>query len=91
MVIEITKGFVKQAAKLSSRTQLGLQNTIKEIQATNDLMTIAGAKKLKSNKRGSGKYYRIRLGDYRIGIELLGDTVRLITIGDRKEIYRNFP
>jgi mRNA interferase RelE/StbE len=73
------------------RTQLGLQNTIKEIQATSDLMAISGTKKLKSNKKGAGKYYRIRLGDYRIGIELLGDTVRLITIGDRKEIYRNFP
>lgn len=91
MVIEITKKFVKQASKLPHRTQLELQNIIKEIQGTNDLMGISGAKRLKSNKKDSGLYYRIRFGNYRIGIELLGNSARLITIGDRKEIYRNFP
>jgi hypothetical protein len=54
VIIEVTRGFTKQAAKLPMRTQLGLQNTIKEIQATNDLMAISGSKKLKSNKKGAG-------------------------------------
>ncbi len=41
---------------------------------------------------GHKKFYRIRIGDYRIGIELEEDTtLRFIIIADRKEIYKKFP
>jgi len=41
---------------------------------------------------GFRKYYRIRLGEYRIGIETIDkNTIRLILIAHRKEIYRYFP
>ena len=37
-------------------------------------------------------YYRIKSGDYRIGIELEPDnTIRFIVISHRKDIYKNFP
>jgi len=35
--------------------------------------------------------YRIRIGDYRIGIELHGDVVEVMRVLHRREFYRYFP
>ena len=35
--------------------------------------------------------YRIRIGTYRIGIELQGDTVEVMRVLHRREFYRYFP
>ena len=40
---------------------------------------------------GGGDYYRIRVGDYRTGIALEGETVAFVRCLHRKEIYRYFP
>jgi mRNA interferase RelE/StbE len=41
---------------------------------------------------GWQNYYRIKSGDYRIGIELeTNNTIRFILALHRKDIYRNFP
>lgn len=37
------------------------------------------------------KRYRIRIGDFRIGIEIQGDTVEVMRLLHRKEFYRYFP
>lgn len=39
----------------------------------------------------SEKYYRIRLGDYRIGIKFENDIVVFVRFLNRREIYRYFP
>ncbi|MDO9257972.1 MAG: type II toxin-antitoxin system RelE/ParE family toxin [Bacteroidales bacterium] len=42
--------------------------------------------------RGWQNYYRIKFGDYRIGIELeTNNTIRFIIAAHHKDIYRNFP
>jgi len=50
---------------------------------------IPGLKKMKTGKKGN--YYRIRMGDYRIGVEIEGDTVTFVAFGHRKDIYKSFP
>jgi mRNA interferase RelE/StbE len=41
---------------------------------------------------GWSNYYRIKFGDYRLGIELdNNNTIRFIIITHRKDIYKNFP
>ncbi|MFP4247584.1 MAG: type II toxin-antitoxin system RelE family toxin [Halochromatium sp.] len=35
--------------------------------------------------------YRIRIGAYRIGIELQGDTIEVMRVLHRREFYRYFP
>lgn len=35
--------------------------------------------------------YRIRVGDYRIGVLIVGDTVDFARVLPRREIYRKFP
>ena len=41
--------------------------------------------------RGGERYYRIRLGEYRIGLILEGDKVVFVRFLPRKDIYRYFP
>lgn len=52
-----------------------------------DLATIPNLKKL----QGTGPYYRVRLGDYRVGISVQSGVVSFIRFLHRKEIYRFFP
>ena len=40
---------------------------------------------------GASNRYRIRVGDYRIGFELNGDTIELMRVLHRREFYRYFP
>ncbi len=40
---------------------------------------------------GYENFYRIRAGDYRIGLKLEGNKVFLMRVLHRKEIYRYFP
>ena len=40
---------------------------------------------------GSGDFYRIRVGDYRLGLELEGEEVVFVRCLHRREIYRYFP
>ncbi|MBW2740306.1 MAG: type II toxin-antitoxin system RelE/ParE family toxin, partial [Deltaproteobacteria bacterium] len=47
---------------------------------------ITNLKKLK----GESSYYRIRFGNYRIGIKIEGDSVIFIRALHRKDIYRYF-
>jgi mRNA interferase RelE/StbE len=41
--------------------------------------------------RGYDTFYRIRIGDYRVGIEVVGDEVIFVRVLHRKNIYRYFP
>jgi mRNA interferase RelE/StbE len=40
---------------------------------------------------GTTNRYRIRVGDYRIGFEINGDTIELMRVVHRREFYRYFP
>ena len=40
---------------------------------------------------GEETYYRIRIGEYRLGLAVEGDEVTLLRFLHRSEIYRFFP
>ncbi len=40
---------------------------------------------------GYKKYYKIRFGDYRVGLKKENDTIVIETVKHRKEIYKYFP
>jgi mRNA interferase RelE/StbE len=50
-------------------------------------MEIPHLKKL----QGFKSVYRIRIGDYRIGIFIDGNTVQFVRVLNRKDIYKYFP
>jgi len=41
--------------------------------------------------KGYDNYYRLRIGQYRIGIEWNGDTIIFCRVLHRKNIYKYFP
>jgi mRNA interferase RelE/StbE len=62
----------------------GAINEVKEAKNTKDINSL---KKLK----GYDTFYRINLGDYRIGIEIVRDEIIFTRFLHRKEVYRFFP
>ncbi len=56
----------------------------RKAQSSRDVRKI---KKLK----GHDTYYRIKLGDYRLGIEMVGDEIIFVRFLHRREVYRFFP
>jgi len=64
-----------------------IKGVLDEIKNAENLSDIRNIKKL----RGYETYYRIRMGEYRIGIEFMEETVILTRFLHRKDIYKYFP
>ena len=87
MNYEIRKSFIKDASKLSAITQKELAEVISQIELSSTLSELKNCKKLK----GFPSAYRIRLGQYRLGLFYENQTIELVRILARKDIYRYFP
>lgn len=88
MRIAFEASFARDLQRVKDKQLLRrVKQVIEEIKAATELSDIKYLSKLK----GYDTFYRIRLGDYRIGIEVLEDEVILVKILHRKDIYRYFP
>ena len=89
MIVEFDKSFEKSLNKVHDNTILRrLKRIIIQIENSPSLSPFPNLIKL----TGYSSYYRIRIGDYRVGIELINNnTVRFIIIAHRKDIYKVFP
>jgi mRNA interferase RelE/StbE len=65
-----------------------LIETLKEtLKAIDTLDEIRHIKKIE----GYDCYYRVRIGDYRLGLKISKDAIELIRFLHRRDIYRRFP
>jgi mRNA interferase RelE/StbE len=88
MEVKYSRLFEKDLKSLLDKSVvLKVGEIISEIEATSSLQKMKGIKHLKGHKN----CYRIRIGNYRLGLLLEGKVVWLARIMDRKEIYRYFP
>ena len=88
MKVEFRKSFEKDLLKiLDAKMSERIQEIIEQVEGAENLSGVSNVKKLK----GETDYYRIRVGDYRIGIKVKDDLVSFVRILHRKEIYRYFP
>lgn len=89
MIVEFDKSFDKSLDKLKDKSLYPkIEKVISILEKTNSLIELASIKKLSGYK----VFYRYRLGDYRIGIEQISkNTIRLIIIAHRKDVYDVFP
>ena len=71
----------------AKRLQSQIMEIIAEAENSASISEIRNVKKL----RGGDVYYRIRLGNYRIGLKLEDDTILFVRFLHRKDIYRSFP
>jgi len=88
MIVKIDKIFEKDTDKIKDKKILfKIVDVIEKVREADDIMSIKNIKKLK----GSNKFYRIRIGDFRIGIIIDNNIVEFIRCLHRKDIYKYFP
>ncbi len=88
MKVEFLDRFSKDLDKLKVKhVKVGVLKLILRLEAANNLSEIPNLKKLAGHKSA----YRIRIGDYRLGMFIEGSSVQLARILDRKDIYKVFP
>ena len=88
MQIEITQKFAKQVDKCNDgKIRKRLSEVIKNILISKKLTEIKNLKKLK----GHHNIFRIRMGNYRIGIFYKNEKIILAAFDHRSDIYKYFP
>jgi len=82
------KSFGRDLKKIKDKRLLKqVQKIIAQVESATSLSDLQNVKKLE----GYTTYYRIRVGEYRIGIEVLEGQVIFVCFMNRKDIYRYFP
>ena len=82
------KSFLKEIKKLRNKhLKDSIAECIIQVESAPSVHEIKNLKKL----AGYDIYYRIRVGDYRIGLKIEDDLVFFVVIEHRKDIYRKFP
>ncbi|MCL6539166.1 MAG: type II toxin-antitoxin system RelE/ParE family toxin [Roseiflexus sp.] len=80
--------FAKDLKKIrSKKIRQQVQRVLEAIEHCTSPGDIPNIKRLTAE----GPYYRIRIGDYRMGLVIDGDTVSIVRFLHRREIYRYFP
>lgn len=88
MRVKFLSKFNKDLDKLNNRSlKQKVTKIIKDVEYANNIFDIHNIKKLK----GDTISYRIRLGDYRIGIYFENNIFEFARIIHRKDIYKVFP
>lgn len=88
MRTDFKEPFLKFIKKLNDK---GLKSEIEEIiVAVEKAKTVGEIKNIKK-LTGYKSYYRIRIGDYRIGLKIESGLAIFVIIDHRKDIYKRFP
>lgn len=89
MIVEFDKSFEKSIDKIKDKNlYVKIANLISKIENISEFREIPNTRKLV----GFTKYYRIKIGDYRLGFEKINEkTIRFLIIEHRKDIYKKFP
>jgi mRNA interferase RelE/StbE len=86
--VEFKRSFIKDLRRVRDKTlKARVKATIELVEQVQNLQEIENVKRLRSDDQ----HYRIRIGDYRLGLLLKGDTVIFVRFLHRKDVYRYFP
>jgi mRNA interferase RelE/StbE len=87
--VQYRQAFLKDLKQLKSSTsyQRIYELAFTTLETINTLEEIPDIKAM----GGYAGRYRIRIGDYRIGIEVNGDVIEVMRVLHRREFYRYFP
>ena len=89
MVCLFKKTFLKDLAELPTPQRKNIEKLVfEDIPTTEDIIGLVDIKKI----QGYEDFYRIRIGNYRIGCEVQkGNKIIFYRVKHRKDIYRIFP
>ena len=88
MKVRFKASFAKDLRALKDKALLErIKELIANVEAAQSLAEVSNLKKL----RGGGGYYRVRVGDYRVGLATEEGAVVFVRVLHRREVYRYFP
>ena len=88
MTVEFKGSFLKDLRKIKdAAVRSRVAAVIVAVEAAESLQEIAAGKKL----QGGDNYYRIRVGDFRLGLSVEDDGVKIVRFLSRGDIYKHFP
>lgn len=88
MKIIFEQSFSKDLKKIRDKKILNqIDSLIQEVKVASKIAEIKNIRKLK----GYESFYRINLGNYRIGIDLSDEALIFVRVLHRRDIYRYFP
>jgi mRNA interferase RelE/StbE len=88
MKAEFKSSFLRDLKAIKDQALLSrIRTTIEEIELAPTIQEINNLTKL----RGANNYFRVRVGDYRLGLLIENETVVFVRCLNRREIYRYFP
>ena len=88
MKVKFEARFAKDLRAIKTPKHLiKIKEIINACKAAHDLSELNQIKKL----QGYDSFYRIRVGDYRVGVEIVGDEIIFTRFLHRKDIYKYFP
>jgi len=89
MKVAFKKSFLKDLKKLRDKQlKNSIAKAIEEVEEAKEPAQIKNLKKME----GYNSFYRIRIGDYRIGLQLIDkEWIYFVAFDHRKDIYTHFP
>jgi mRNA-degrading endonuclease RelE of RelBE toxin-antitoxin system len=88
MTTAFLESFLKDVRKLrDAKVKRAVTSTIENVESADTLHEIRQLKRLSGYK----DFYRIRIGDWRIGLKVSASTVIFVRCLHRREVYRYFP
>ena len=89
MKLAFRQSFERDLKKLHGNASLlaRLRKTVEQLEAAESLRGFPDVKQM----QGWSAYYRIRIGDYRLGVKLEEDELLVLRFMHRRDIYRRFP
>ena len=82
------ESFLRDVKKLrDAKVRRVVASAIENVEQASAVHQIRGVKRLS----GYHDYYRIRVGDWRLGLMIRGNLVSFVRCLHRREIYRYFP
>ena len=88
MIVEFRQSFIRDLKRIRDRQLVDrIKEAIEQLEQADSLTNMVSVKPI----QGHEHYFRIRVGDYRLGLFLEDDTAALVRFLHRKDIYRYFP
>ena len=88
MQVEFRKTFKQDLRDIKDRKILErIRAAIEEVETANSLLSVANVKAI----QGHVGYYRIRIGDFRLGLYVDSSVIAFVRVLHRKEMYRYSP
>jgi mRNA-degrading endonuclease RelE of RelBE toxin-antitoxin system len=91
MEVIISKNYIKELVKLPKHIIALADEVIDKLHAAKSLQESGVDFTKMEGQKKDEKYYRIRVGDYLIGVNNINPKILIITIIHRGAIYKKFP